>query len=677
MDRIEENIKTRLRNNSGTPKKLRKDATPSKSGKHLKRLYEAEGKKMEQFLNKASEIDDNEQDVVSIDQRGGVNSYVNTSDKDNQSDTDEEVCLKKVNNAHSPEADKDLQLKSVNATSKKQLASNIRIASNPVPVFQAPRKEKMASTEEKRAHDELSVLESKLAKVEVGSMEHMLLEMRVDMKRDNITMIKKIDNVSNTSDTLQKEIKKLKTDYATLETGLTYTQENASTEKVRVDQVQSGLNNMREQVRILQGVVQMHAQKHEILKLEKEKQKLYETRNNILISGLDEEDTDVPTESINTNRDGTENENETETETATTTAEMVTDFFTQIMKIPTPIAITSATRIGKANPRTILVALKNAKDKGTIFKHVGNLKTAKNSKDGGYYINNQLPPRLQEQQRWYRMLIKFNAGLTGIGKRELKMKNGELLVDGHLYRPPVQAPTVQEAVFPLDENIVSSMQLFKGDVQNKGRCHFVGYAINAYSVGDVRAAYTKVKRMNPNAMHISCAFRIAGTDFVSLRGIEDDGEDGAGRTIYQVLEDQNIFNRAIYVVRYYGNKHLGPARFQLIGAAAKTALMKCKEPRRPQQYISALPPGPAIPQWSAMHSEGNHDEATKGYARAASPRPFPTLTHKPIESWGSRESMISQVGEKETVHGSLRSRANSLDSNTSYGSVSSERITNA
>ena len=152
------------------------------------------------------------------------------------------------------------------------------------------------------------------------------------------------------------------------------------------------------------------------------------------------------------------------------------------------------------------------------------------------------------------------------------MKKRELRVDDRLYVPPVHAPNVSEAVYPLDIQHVNRINLCKGDTQVKGRCHFVGYATFAHSVADVCAAYTKVKRENPNALHIACAFQLPGSDFVSLCDIEDDGEYGAGRTIYQLLENQNIFGKAVYVVPYYGNKHLGPVRFQLILAAAKTAL---------------------------------------------------------------------------------------------------------
>ena len=38
----------------------------------------------------------------------------------------------------------------------------------------------------------------------------------------------------------------------------------------------------------------------------------------------------------------------------------------------------------------------------------------------------------------------------------------------------------------------------------------------------------------------------------------------------------------MYVVRHYGNKHLGPLRFQLISAAARTAIARLRN-RKPER----------------------------------------------------------------------------------------------
>ena len=105
------------------------------------------------------------------------------------------------------------------------------------------------------------------------------------------------------------------------------------------------------------------------------------------------------------------------------------------MKVEESVQVESASRMGKrtagaGTPWAVLVKLKNPTVKSTIFKCAKNLKDTRNSKDGRYYINNQLPPRLQEQHRCYHRLIRFNASIARVGKRDMKIKNGELLIDG-------------------------------------------------------------------------------------------------------------------------------------------------------------------------------------------------------------------------------------------------------
>ena len=115
-----------------------------------------------------------------------------------------------------------------------------------------------------------------------------------------------------------------------------------------------------------------------------------------MISGLDEDDPEMQT----------------------STAEMVTDFFTQTMKVEDPIGVDSATRLGKKRdkPRAVLVKLKNPNDKAKIFKCAKNLKEACNSTDGRYFVNNHLTPQMQERQRWYRHLMHYNTSIAGVGK---------------------------------------------------------------------------------------------------------------------------------------------------------------------------------------------------------------------------------------------------------------------
>ena len=42
-------------------------------------------------------------------------------------------------------------------------------------------------------------------------------------------------------------------------------------------------------------------------------------------------------------------------------------------------------------------------------------------------------------------------------------------------------------------------------------------------------------------------------------------------TLLKYLKDQELLNTAVFIVRYYGEAHLGPDRFQIIMKVAKDA----------------------------------------------------------------------------------------------------------
>ena len=270
--------------------------------------------------------------------------------------------------------------------------------------------------------------------------------------------------------------------------------------------------------------------------------------------------------------------------------------------------------------------------------------------------------------------MRHNASLTGTNKLTLSMKRGELMVGDKTFIPAVRPPTIQDTVFPIDEKHIEKTKLQKGEEKKKGWCKFVGYSAEARNLADVRAAYTKVTRLNPSALSIACAYRLPGIDFLHLRGCVDDDEHGAGRAIYFLLEDSNIFNRVVFVVRYFGNRHIGPVRFQLIKDAARSAINRSSynSVAREHQMIGGRT------QEDAETEVTFRDETTfrkpevmktnPGYATAASPRPFQAFQATADPSWGSMDSITSH---KDFTY--LRPRANSMDSMTSTGSYLSQR----
>ena len=190
--------------------------------------------------------------------------------------------------------------------------------------------QKTPSAEEMEVQKEIQELETKMLQSSEGSLERLLLEMHLDMKQDNVKMMAKINKATSSTEELHLKVNKLEEAHGTMDKRLKFTQDTQSDEKVRLTQVSDTVKGLQVQVQVLKGLVQKHEQRHLLCRLETEQVRSNELHNNLLISGLDKVEEDDETE--------------------TTTTKLVTDFFTQTMKIVEPIGIQSAMRIGKGNP---------------------------------------------------------------------------------------------------------------------------------------------------------------------------------------------------------------------------------------------------------------------------------------------------------------------------------------
>lgn len=98
-----------------------------------------------------------------------------------------------------------------------------------------------------------------------------------------------------------------------------------------------------------------------------------------------------------------------------------------------------------------------------------------------------------------------------------------------------------------------------------------------------------------------------GLDFTQVQGLVDDGEHGGGWVILDHMIQNKMINMAVFVVRYYGGKHIGPLRFQAIQKATEMALKAMEQAklaiRRPptqeefQQALRNLPKSNPVEDW--------------------------------------------------------------------------------
>ena len=474
---------------------------------------------------------------------------VNMNNKDFQSD----ISLQS-------QGEKITQLRNINSTIYKEAAENIFISDSEtvsmagnnrdIDETPTPSAEETQPTALELLEKEVDTLSKELTQCETNSMDHMMKMFRLDMKRDSLRLMREMQKVNCKSSQLETEIETLKTEKKLLEQKVNSIDTAHTTTKEDISKNSKSMEEVREELRLLRGVISKHTQQLTLLGNKNEEKEFFSMRNNLMIQGIEEDDDET-------------NEN---------VKQLVTDFFSQSMKIKRKISILSAKRIGNQLPRVIQVTLENVKDKGVIYKHSKNLKYLRNNNDDPYFINDHLPLGMQEEQRKKRGIIKNDKTLPDNDRADFTWKKGELFINNKQYRDPVVPPTIEQVITPMEggEEVVIN----KGETQKNEGCRFTGYSAEIKTIHDVKKAYIKVRKNHPEALSIMCAYRIPGTDHSRLQNYQDDGEAGGGRVLFQLLLTSDIMHRAIYVVRHFGNKHLGPSRFESIQAAARSAIMR-------------------------------------------------------------------------------------------------------
>ena len=66
----------------------------------------------------------------------------------------------------------------------------------------------------------------------------------------------------------------------------------------------------------------------------------------------------------------------------------------------------------------------------------------------------------------------------------------------------------------------------------------------------IRDAYLKLREQHGDARHIICAYWLPGNNYTVLQDYVNDEEFKAGKKLLNLLKAAEIYNRAVFVVRY-------------------------------------------------------------------------------------------------------------------------------
>ena len=257
----------------------------------------------------------------------------------------------------------------------------------------------------------------------------------------------------------------------------------------------------------------------------------------------------------------------------------VTNFLKHKMMITKSIEISSAHTIGKRKNSPIWFKLADPDDIAVIFEHVSNLKDKKNTYDRSYRIQPFEEEEEREQKARNQDLIADNRRLPTSHQSTMKYLKGTLHIDGAPYQKEVKPPTVKDILLmdKKKERSIEEAGIHIGDMKSVNESTFYAYLAEVDDMKKVKEAYEVIKNEHISSTHIVVGYRLLHRKFYNFQDYSDDGESYAGRTVLNVLKAQNVWNTAIFIVRYHEGPNLGKLRFQIYEDLAKDALASVKK----------------------------------------------------------------------------------------------------
>ena len=231
--------------------------------------------------------------------------------------------------------------------------------------------------------------------------------------------------------------------------------------------------------------------------------------------------------------------------------------------------------LGKDNNRQMVVRC-TPKMKQRVLANANKLAKKSNRNGKPMYINPQVPEAFiaqrKENSKRIRSIKVENSGKPFKLRTKYFVKNKVLHVDGYPVEKPIQPPTIEE-ILPdeQEQDKMEKVKLWYSDPKQEKGNVFIAIAAKVSSIVEVKRAYRRIRQIYSGATHIA-----VGYDCNRVRGNQDDREFTAGLCIQEVVEQANVNNKAIFVVRNASSNMLGPQRFQIIADIATDVLAKIK-----------------------------------------------------------------------------------------------------
>ena len=250
------------------------------------------------------------------------------------------------------------------------------------------------------------------------------------------------------------------------------------------------------------------------------------------------------------------------------------EFFEKQMKID--VFVEDFFTMGEFQPPNLVITFQSMEDKRLLFRHIDRIKNITNKDGKKLYFKDFLPAQINENQRREQDIFWNNKRKPPAEKiSDMEMTKKGLLINKMPYQKKVKAPDpcviLKMPIKEIEETLKYPVIKASKSVKNMDDS-FIGYTLATNNHEAVQKAYLKIKLHHPSARHIMCAYNLPGLPDHEMKDYQDDEEVGGGRALLELLVNNNIECRAVFVARYCKEEKLGASRFLSIQMAAIHAI---------------------------------------------------------------------------------------------------------
>ena len=207
-------------------------------------------------------------------------------------------------------------------------------------------------------------------------------------------------------------------------------------------------------------------------------------------------------------------------------------------------------------PPNIIITFETVREKQLVYKNIEKIKNLVNKDGAKMYFNDFLTTKQNEMRKKERYIKKENAARDSDLQVDISFKKGILHVDSKPCQDKVRVPDPTQVIkMPLkDLNEVMDLQMNVTPPLIKKGNQISAISIPVQSFEEINKAYLAVKLRNADARHIVAVWNIPTENIYDGQNFCEDDEFGVGIPLLNMLLDNDITHRAIFLVRRCGEK---------------------------------------------------------------------------------------------------------------------------